>query len=201
MLLLPVALAPIRTSPIGMTDIEGPLLARDATVPSATQSLERAPARGAHLLDQRLAPDHDDLHHVWHSVLRVVSIIIKLRNSKHKRVGLILGGTTRSEILETRSAAPRHRTAVPAATAVTGDLFGVRDEVVGQHATYVRSFFTIRDLSTRHFIDGYLDRGALYPGQLVQLNASFEPEAPVEDWFRASAGDGWHSVVGTGSLR
>ena len=61
------------------------------------------------------------------------------------------------------------------------DVFGVRDAVVGQYAEYVRGFFSIREPSTRDFVDRYLREGHLWPDPLVQLNPSFQPGATIDE--------------------
>jgi len=46
------------------------------------------------------------------------------------------------------------------------DVFELRKRVVDRYDSYVRSFLTIREPSTREFVDGYLNSGALWPEPL-----------------------------------
>jgi ATP-dependent helicase YprA (DUF1998 family) len=61
------------------------------------------------------------------------------------------------------------------------DVFDLRQRVVGRYASYVRSFLTIREPRTREFVEGYLEKGSLWPEPLVQLNPSFKPGARIDD--------------------
>jgi superfamily II DNA/RNA helicase len=67
------------------------------------------------------------------------------------------------------------------------DVFDVRERVVGQYAEYVRGFLSIREPSTRAFVDDYLRAGRLWPEPLVQLNPSFQPGATVDELVSAGA--------------
>jgi len=61
------------------------------------------------------------------------------------------------------------------------DVFKLRERVVDQYAEYVRSFYSIREPSTREFVDDFLKAGKLWPEPLVQLNPSFQPGATVDE--------------------
>jgi hypothetical protein len=66
------------------------------------------------------------------------------------------------------------------------DVFDVRERVIGQYADYVRGFFSIREPSTRAFVNEYLESGHLWPEPLVQLNPSFQPGATVDELVTAN---------------
>ena len=65
------------------------------------------------------------------------------------------------------------------------DVFKLRNEVIGDYASYVRSFFTIRDQEIAKTVEANLKAGRLWPEPLIQLNPAFEPgpttEALVEE--------------------
>jgi len=54
------------------------------------------------------------------------------------------------------------------------DVFNLRNNVVGDYGTYVRSFLTIRDERIRRLVQEEMDGGFLWPDPLIQLNPSFE---------------------------
>lgn len=58
-------------------------------------------------------------------------------------------------------------------------VFDIRDRVVQDYSDYIRSFLQIRDARVAEYLHGELDRGALWPDPLVQLNPSFQPG----DWI------------------
>lgn len=55
------------------------------------------------------------------------------------------------------------------------NVFGLRNKLVGDYATYVRSFLRIRDVRIQTHVERSLDSGYLWPDPLIQLNPSFEP--------------------------
>jgi len=55
------------------------------------------------------------------------------------------------------------------------DVFELRERLVGDFSSYVRSFIRIRDNRIREKVDGEFEKGLLWPEPLVQLNPSFEP--------------------------
>jgi ATP-dependent helicase YprA (DUF1998 family)/very-short-patch-repair endonuclease len=67
------------------------------------------------------------------------------------------------------------------------DAFGLRDRVIADYASYIRSFFTIRDERIRQLVDDALTQGHLWPDPLVQLSPAFEPGETIEDLIAAGA--------------
>jgi hypothetical protein len=57
------------------------------------------------------------------------------------------------------------------------DVFDLRERVIDQYVEYVKSFYSIREPTTREFVADYLKAGRLWPEPLVQLNPSFQPGA------------------------
>lgn len=60
------------------------------------------------------------------------------------------------------------------------DVFKIRDQVVGDYASYSESFIRIRDPRVHQEVKEALDGGLLWPEPLIQLNPSFEPGAWIE---------------------
>ena len=54
------------------------------------------------------------------------------------------------------------------------DVFDLRNNVVGDYGTYVRSFLTIKDERIRRLVQEEMEGGFLWPDPLIQLNPSFE---------------------------
>ena len=54
------------------------------------------------------------------------------------------------------------------------DVFGLRQSVVEEYRSYVESFVNILDPRIDEFVQGELDRGELWPDEVLQLNPSFE---------------------------
>ncbi|MBP7570562.1 MAG: DEAD/DEAH box helicase [Acidobacteria bacterium] len=61
------------------------------------------------------------------------------------------------------------------------DVFALRDALVADYESYIRSFINIRDEQIRTLLDRELSGGLLWPEPLVQLNPSFEPGEPIAD--------------------
>jgi hypothetical protein len=61
------------------------------------------------------------------------------------------------------------------------DVFALRDRVIEEYASYVKSFIRIKDPSLSHYVEEQLRKGRLWPDPLVQLNPSFEPGETVEE--------------------
>jgi ATP-dependent helicase YprA (DUF1998 family)/very-short-patch-repair endonuclease len=60
------------------------------------------------------------------------------------------------------------------------DVFGLRDQLVGDYQAYVSSFINIRDHRVKQAVEGEFRAGTLWPQPLVQLNPSFEPASTIE---------------------
>src|SRR5216683_3511844 len=54
------------------------------------------------------------------------------------------------------------------------DVFGLRDQVVGEYQRYVKSFINILDHRLSDFVTGELNEGRLWPDPVLQLNPAFE---------------------------
>jgi hypothetical protein len=61
------------------------------------------------------------------------------------------------------------------------DVFGLRNRVIGDYASYIRSFFTIRDERIKEKVDVALAEGHLWPDPLLQLSPAFEPGETIEE--------------------
>ncbi|HXG08670.1 MAG TPA: DEAD/DEAH box helicase [Gemmataceae bacterium] len=60
------------------------------------------------------------------------------------------------------------------------NIFAFRRQVIDDYAAYTRSFIQIRDPRLHAFVDEQLRAGVLWPEPLIQLNASFEPGASID---------------------
>jgi hypothetical protein len=62
------------------------------------------------------------------------------------------------------------------------DVFDLRDRVVGEYASYVKSFFTIRDARIKAKVEQELEaEEVLWPEPLAQLNPAFEPGESLDE--------------------
>ena len=81
-------------------------------------------------------------------------------------------------------------TASPAASAVmpspdfpsehSMNIFGFRDQIIHDYATYIKSFIQIRDTRISEYAGQNLNAGILWPEPLIQLNPTFEPGEWIE---------------------
>ena len=60
-------------------------------------------------------------------------------------------------------------------------LFALRDRLVGDYASYTRSFIKITDPRIRRKVDTALDAGAFGPEPLLQLNPALKPGGTIDD--------------------
>jgi len=58
------------------------------------------------------------------------------------------------------------------------NVFDLRDRLVGDYASYTRSFIKIADTRISDKVDSELKSGAFWPEPLLQLNPTFLPHAP-----------------------
>ncbi|MEC7523853.1 MAG: DEAD/DEAH box helicase [Myxococcota bacterium] len=65
------------------------------------------------------------------------------------------------------------------------DVFDLRDKVVRDYGSYVRSFLEIRDDRIREYVEREMDGGYLWPEPLIQLNPAFEPGEPMQTLVEA----------------
>ena len=74
------------------------------------------------------------------------------------------------------------------------DVFSLRDRLVGEFGSYVRSFIHIADERIKDLVDSALAEGLLRPEPLIQLNRSFESGGTIDElgkaWRRPGAGAG-----------
>jgi len=61
------------------------------------------------------------------------------------------------------------------------NVFELRDHLVADYSSYVRSFVRIKDRRIRERVAQELDEGLLWPDPLIQLNPSFEPGKWLEE--------------------
>jgi ATP-dependent helicase YprA (DUF1998 family) len=61
------------------------------------------------------------------------------------------------------------------------DVFELRQRLIEDYGSYVRSFIRVRDPEIRRRVDEELDGGLLWPEPLIQLNPAFEPGEYIDD--------------------
>ena len=61
------------------------------------------------------------------------------------------------------------------------DIFAFRDQLIGDYASYVKSFIQIRDQRIKEYVDDSLNSGVLWPEPLIQLNPSFESGGTIQN--------------------
>ena len=61
------------------------------------------------------------------------------------------------------------------------DVFELRERLIEDYGSYVRSFIRVRDPEIRRRVDEELDGGLLWPEPLIQLNPAFEPGEYIDD--------------------
>lgn len=65
------------------------------------------------------------------------------------------------------------------------DIFQFRDQLIGDYASYIKSFIQIRDRRINEHVERSLKEGALWPEALIQLNPSFESGGWIDEHVRA----------------
>jgi len=65
------------------------------------------------------------------------------------------------------------------------EVFNLRDQVIGDYGSYIRSFVNIRDARIEEKVDAELKAGFLWPDPLVQLNPSFMPGESIAELVQA----------------
>jgi very-short-patch-repair endonuclease len=65
------------------------------------------------------------------------------------------------------------------------DVFDLRRRVIDDYASYVRSFFAIRDERIRAHVDAELEGGRLWPEPLLQVSPAFEPGDSLDQLIAA----------------
>ncbi|MBW2072408.1 MAG: DEAD/DEAH box helicase [Deltaproteobacteria bacterium] len=61
------------------------------------------------------------------------------------------------------------------------DIFGLRDRLIEDYASYIESFIHIQDERVRQHVNQALANGLLWPDPLIQLNPSFEPGEWIDE--------------------
>src|SRR5690554_1302735 len=67
------------------------------------------------------------------------------------------------------------------------DVFALRNRLIQDYATYVKSFINIQDERIRAYVDRELGEGLLWPDPLLQLNPNFEPGPWIDDLVAVGA--------------
>lgn len=73
------------------------------------------------------------------------------------------------------------------------DVFGIRNRLINDYASYIRSFIHLRDPIISEKVYESLTEGLLWPDPLIQLNPAFEPGEWIEELV---AGDVLHPECG-----
>ena len=60
------------------------------------------------------------------------------------------------------------------------DVFELRNQVIDQYGSYIKSFFDIRDDRISTFVSERFADGHLWPDPLIQLNPCFKPGEPLD---------------------
>lgn len=61
------------------------------------------------------------------------------------------------------------------------DVFEFRQKLISDYATYVSSFYQIKDEAIKKTLEQNLTEGLLWPEPLIQLNPAFEPAKSIEE--------------------
>src|SRR5438034_8845072 len=61
------------------------------------------------------------------------------------------------------------------------NVFDLRDRLVGDYSSYMRSFIKIRDPRIDEYVSRALGLGAFWPEPLLQLNPTFRPGGTIDD--------------------
>jgi len=66
------------------------------------------------------------------------------------------------------------------------DVFELRNKLILDYESYIRSFVTIRDRPIRDYVERSLNSGLLWPEPLIQLNPSFEQGESIDSFVSRS---------------
>jgi ATP-dependent helicase YprA (DUF1998 family) len=61
------------------------------------------------------------------------------------------------------------------------NVFELRERLIGDYSSYIRSFIRIRDERVGALVTSRLDQGRLWPDPLIQLNPSFQYAGTIDD--------------------
>lgn len=65
------------------------------------------------------------------------------------------------------------------------DVFNLRDHLIGDYASYIKSFIRIADSEIRRHVQSSLESGVLWPDPLIQLNPSFAPGDSITELVKS----------------
>ena len=65
------------------------------------------------------------------------------------------------------------------------NVFDLRNRLIADYASYIRSFIHIQDERIQHKVQDELERGLLWPEPLLQLNPNFEPGAWIDELVKS----------------
>ena len=77
------------------------------------------------------------------------------------------------------------------------NIFGFRDQIIHDYATYIKSFIQIRDTRISEYAGQNLNAGILWPEPLIQLNPTFEPG----EWIETLITQGLHPECAVSFVR
>src|SRR5205807_8217039 len=61
------------------------------------------------------------------------------------------------------------------------NIFDFRSQLIGDYASYIKSFIQIRDPQIRNYVQQKLQEGVLWPEPLIQLNPLFERGESIDE--------------------
>lgn len=73
------------------------------------------------------------------------------------------------------------------------NVFGFRNRLVDDYASYIKSFIQIQDKRINDYVEENLESGLLWPDPLIQLNPSFESGDWIDDFVKKGT---LHEVCG-----
>jgi hypothetical protein len=65
------------------------------------------------------------------------------------------------------------------------NVFELRDSLIADYSSYIRSFIRIRDTKVSALVQSHLDDGLLWPDPLIQLNPAFRYAGTIDDLVAA----------------
>jgi ATP-dependent helicase YprA (DUF1998 family)/very-short-patch-repair endonuclease len=65
------------------------------------------------------------------------------------------------------------------------NVFHLREKLIQDYSSYIRSFIRIRDARIAALVNSCLDEGVLWPDPLIQLNPAFEYAGTIDDLVKA----------------
>ncbi|MBK7931780.1 MAG: DEAD/DEAH box helicase [Bryobacterales bacterium] len=66
------------------------------------------------------------------------------------------------------------------------NVFELRDKLIADYSSYIRSFIRIRDSRVDNLVTSCLDQGLLWPDPLIQLNPAFQYGGTIDDLVKAN---------------